>query len=133
MTFKSRISIVTFVYVALVLALPAILLFIYKVDILHIIPLVICITAAEVVTFGKRYTIDENMLYVGYMFYRGEGYDLRKLESIKAKHIMRWIPAVSVKYIQLDFGCGEPLIVSPAAQDYFIEEILRINPNVNVE
>lgn len=79
-----------------------------------------------------RYTItEEGKLVVRVLLIKQE-YDLRKLESISPTRSLLSSPAASLRRLSLDFGCGKPLIISPAAQNYFIEEVLRINPKVKV-
>lgn len=82
---------------------------------------------------GMNYTIDEDKLIVCNLFFIRQTYELKKLKSITRTYNPVSSPAASLKRIKLDFGCGHPLIISPANQDVFIEEILRINPNVQVE
>ena len=83
--------------------------------------------------FGIHYTIDEDKLIVSDLFFVKETYELKKLKSITNTYNPVSSPAASLRRIKLDFGCGHPLIISPANQDIFIDEILRINPNVQVE
>ena len=83
--------------------------------------------------FGIHYTIEEDKLTVSDLFFIKETYELKKLKSITRTYNPVSSPAASLKRIKLDFGCGHPLIISPANQDVFIEEVLRINPNVQVE
>lgn len=97
-----------------------------------LLPLGLAWTLVYAILFGMRYTIDGNILYVGSVFYRGLAYDLGKLDSITVSRTLISSPAASLSRIKLDFGCGRPLIISPASQDVFIEEVLRINPNVKV-
>lgn len=84
------------------------------------------------ILFCIRYRIEDDKLYVGEVFRRGEAFDLKKLESITPTHSMLSAPAASLRRIKLDFGCGKALIISPASQEVFIDEILRINPNVKI-
>ena len=67
------------------------------------------------------------------LFFIKETYELKKLKSITRTYNPVSSPAASLKRIKLDFGCGHPLIISPANQDIFIDEVLHINPNVQVE
>lgn len=87
-----------------------------------------------VVLFASlRYVIDGNVLYVRtFPFTRGTAYDLTKLRSISHTRSILSSPALSLKRIKLDFGVGMPLIISPRAQEVFVDEILRVNPNVEV-
>lgn len=132
MKFRSRISVVLIVFLLAVLASP-----IYIAIITHEIKGLLIILFACLVTistlFGITYTIEGKKLYVGmFFFFKGEEYDLTKLESISPTRTLLSSPAASLKRIKLDFGVGRPLVISPAAQDLFIEEILKVNPKVKV-
>lgn len=84
--------------------------------------------------FGISYVIDGDKLYVrSFPLTKGTAYDLHKLVSITPTRTWLSAPASSLKRIKLDFGCGDPLVISPAAQDIFFEEILRVNPKVKIE
>lgn len=131
MRFRSRVSVILFV-----LTLCVMLFACYKViregNLLASV-VVVLITLAVIITFlGIRYTIEDDKLYIGFILYRGTCYDIHKLKSMKATFNPTSAPAASLKRLELDFGCGQPLVISPAAQDVFIDEILRINPNVTV-
>lgn len=96
------------------------------------VPLVLAMVLVFASLLSIRYTItEEGKLQVRALLFRQE-YDLRKLESISPTRSLRNSPAASLRRLRLDFGVGKPLIISPAAQDYFIEEVLRINPKVKV-
>lgn len=132
MVFKSRISVFLVVLLAVIFALPfatmpedGVL-----VTLAAIAPVVVLI----VVLFASlRYVIDGNVLYVrSFPFTRGTAYDLTKLKSISNTRTLLSSPALSLKRIKLDFGVGMPLVISPRAQEVFIDEILRVNPNVEV-
>lgn len=132
MVFRSRVS------VGLVIFLVAIFVFAFFTTLsagavpalVTLVPVVLLI----VVLFASlRYIIDGNILYVRSIpFTRGTAYDLTKLKSISPSRTLLSSPALSLRRIKLDFGVGMPLIISPAAQDLFIDEIRRINPNVEV-
>lgn len=132
MVFRSRISVGLVLFMSIIFGgcfvstlsaglLPAIL---------SVGPVVLLIVAMMV---SLRYIIDGDTLYVRTIpFTRGTAYDLTKLQSISATRTILSSPALSLKRIKLDFGVGMPLVISPAAQDLFIDEIRRINPNVKV-
>lgn len=131
MTFRSRVSVILVIFIFLLLAVGGYT--VYETgDMMDLVPIVLCVALLLFVFFGIRYTIDGDNLYVGFLFYRGKGYDLKKLKSIKATYNPISSPAASLKRLKLDFGCGPALIISPASQDVFIEEILKINPQVEV-
>ncbi len=85
------------------------------------------------IILGINYTIEEDRLIISNLFFFKETYELKKLKSISPSYSPISSPAASLRRIKLDFGCGRPLIISPANQAVFIEEILRISPNVRVE
>ena len=94
---------------------------------------VIVVLLLFIATFlGISYIIEDGNLTVTNLFFIKETYDLKKLKSITPTYNPISSPAASLQRIKLDFGCGRPLIISPANQAVFIEEILRINPNVQV-
>lgn len=131
MTFRSRVSILL-VFIILAALSPGIITSLRDGEIvaalaisgvgLLVLPILFCI----------RYRIEDDKLYVGEVFRKGTAYDLKKLESIMPTRSMLSAPAASLRRIKLDFGCGQALIISPANQDLFIDEVLRINPNVKV-
>lgn len=132
MVFRSRISVGLAVFmtaiigVCFVTTLPAGIL----PAILTLGPVVLLIA---VLMTSLRYVIDGNTLYVRTIpFTRGTAYDLQKLQSISPTRTLLSSPAWSMRRIKLDFGVGMPLVISPAAQDLFIDEIRRINPNVKI-
>lgn len=132
MVFKSRISVFLVVMMTVIIVMPFVTIPEegFLVTLAAIAPVVLII----VVLFASlRYVIDGNVLYVrSFPFTRGTAYDLTKLKSISPTRSLLSSPALSMKRIKLDFGVGMPLIISPRGQEVFIEEILRVNPNVEV-
>lgn len=132
MVFRSRISVFLVVMMTAIIVMPFVTIPEegFLVTLAAIAPVVLII----VVLFASlRYVIDGNVLYVRSVpFTRGTAYDLTKLKSISPTRSILSSPALSLKRIKLDFGVGMPLIISPRAQELFVEEILRINPNVEV-
>ena len=131
MTFRSRVSILLVLFIFAAMS-PGIITALIEGQIvaalitlgvgLIILPILFCI----------RYRIEDDKLYVGEVFRKGTAFDLKKLESITPTRSILSAPAASLRRIKLDFGCGKALIISPASQEVFIDEILRINPNVKI-
>lgn len=133
MKFRSRVSILLVLIIFCAVMVPTIIPA-YKDG--EIIPMLLSLVVTIFVLstlFIIRYTIEDGKLYVGSVFTRGTAYDISKLISITPTRSLLSAPASSLKRIKLDFGCGKALIISPAGQDIFIDEILRINPNVKVK
>lgn len=132
MKFRSRVSVLLVAFILLALAFP-VYLSIREFDVTRILILLGVFGFILLSLFGIHYTLEENLLYVSTLpFIKGKPYDLTKLESITPTRTLLSSPAASLNRIKLDFGVGMPLVISPAAQDLFIEEILRINPKVKV-
>lgn len=131
MKFRSRVSVILFGITLCVMAFAC-----YRVILEgQVFPTILMATFTIItilIFWGIRYTIEDDKLYVGFLFIRGTCYDIKKLVSISPTRTLISSPAASLIRLKLDFGCGQPLIISPAAQDVFIEEILRINPNVTI-
>lgn len=101
-------------------------------EIEELLPLGLALVLVLFSLLSIRYTITEEGKLVVRAFFLKQTYDLSKLESITPSRSLLSSPAASLRRLRLDFGVGKPLIISPAAQDYFIEEVLRINPKVKV-
>lgn len=132
MKFRSRVSVLLIAFILLTLAIP-VNVSIREHDTVGILVTMGALGIILLPLFGIQYTIEDNKLYVSaFPFSKGKPYDLTKLESITPTRSLLSSPAASLNRIKLDFGVGMPLIISPKAQDLFIEEVLRINPKVKV-
>lgn len=131
MTFRSRISIPVVLLIVGIMGAAGYMTYLEG-EMEEFIPLVLAMVLVFASLLSIRYTItEEGKLVVRALMFKQE-YDLRKLESISPTRSLLSSPAASLHRLRLDFGVGKPLIISPAAQDYFIEEVLRINPKVKV-
>lgn len=131
MTFRSRISIPMVLLIVGIMGAAGYMTY-QEGELEEFVPLVLAMVLVFASLLSIRYTItEEGKLQVRALLFKQE-YDLRKLESISPTRSLRNSPAASLRRLRLDFGVGKPLIISPAAQDYFIEEVLRINPKVKV-
>lgn len=131
MTFRSRVSILLIFFIFAAMSPGIITAWMDGEPIAALVTLGVGLIILSIL-FCIRYRIEDDKLYVGEVFRRGEAFDLKKLESITPTHSMLSAPAASLRRIKLDFGCGKALIISPASQEVFIDEILRINPNVKI-
>lgn len=131
MTFRSRISIPMVLLIVGIMGAAGYMTYLEG-ELEEFVPLVLAMVLVFASLLSIRYTItEEGKLVVRALLFKQE-YDLRKLECISPTRSLRNSPAASLRRLCLDFGVGKPLIISPAAQDYFIEEVLRINPKVKV-
>ena len=132
--FRSRVSI-TLVIIFLLVDAISIFTVVINSDYLHgIIAFVVLNLIFGCALFCIKYTIDDKTLNVKTFPYdKGKSYDLTKLKSVRPTRSILSAPAASLKRIELDFGCGDSLIISPASQDYFIELVRKANPDVSVD
>lgn len=132
MVFKSRISITLIVFITGIIGFVG-----YKYIIggqyMGLVLLAALYTFTMAIMLGIKYVIDGTTLYVKeFIFFKGTAYDLTKLKSVNASRSIMSAPAASMKRIKLDFGVGEPLIISPREMDVFFDEIRKINPKVEI-
>lgn len=131
MTFRSRISIPMVLIVVGIMGVAGYLTY-QEGEIEELLPLGLALVLVLVSLLSIHYTITDEGKLVVRAFFLKQTYDLSKLESITPSRSLLSSPAASLRRLRLDFGVGKPLIISPAAQEYFIEEVLRINPKVKV-
>lgn len=131
MIFRSRVSILLVLIIVAALS-PGIITSLKDGEIVAALAVAAVGIIILPILFCIRYRIEDDKLYVGEVFRKGEAFDLKKLVSITPTRSMLSAPAASLRRIKLDFGCGKALVISPAEQDLFIDEVLRINPNVKV-
>lgn len=131
MTFRSHISIPVVLLIVGILGAVGYMTYLEG-ELEEFIPLVLAMVLVFASLLSIRYTItEEGKLLVRALLFKQE-YDLQKLDSITPTRSLLSSPAASLRRLRLDFGVGKPLIISPAAQEYFIEEVLRVNPKVKV-
>lgn len=131
MTFRSRVSILLLIFIFAAMS-PGIIAPLMDGEIVAALAVFGVGLIIMSILFCIRYRIEDDKLYVGEVFRKGEAFDLKKLVSITPTRSLLSAPAASLRRIKLDFGCGKALVISPAMQDVFIEEILRINPKVEI-
>lgn len=131
MTFRSHISIPVVLLIVGIMGVAGYMTYLEG-ELEEFIPLVLAMVVVFASLLSIRYTItEEGKLLVRALLFKQE-YDLQKLDSITPTRSLLSSPAASLRRLRLDFGVGKPLIISPAAQEYFIEEVLRVNPKVKV-
>lgn len=124
--YRTRFSTIILLVMILPVVMPAVLL---------PIPLEGIVAMGAIMAFcllllAICYRIEGDKLYVGHLFFKGTEYDLKKLKSISKTRTILSSPASSLKRIKLVFSNGDELVISPARQDEFLDEIRRINLDV---
>lgn len=106
------------------------------------IPLAICLVILIfiiVILKSVYYRIDGNNLIV-FSFFIPKAYPIEKIEEISATKTWLSAPATSLTHrIAIKFSdkkilkSSMPLVISPVRQSEFINQLLRINPNIKVK
>ncbi|MDE6297750.1 MAG: PH domain-containing protein [Muribaculaceae bacterium] len=106
-----------------------------------LLPAIVCfiVLLFTILTFtGIYYRIDGNNLVV-YQFFFPTSFPIDKITDIRKSKSFLSAPATSLKHrIEIRFSDRSilksvmPLIISPATQSDFINELLKINPNIKV-
>lgn len=82
------------------------------------------------IIFETQYTIDNKVLFVKCGFLYNMKLSIDKIKSIKATGNLIASPAPSLDRIELTYGKYGSLIISPKDKFGFIDELTRINPNI---
>lgn len=132
MLFRSRVSIFLLLLILSVTGIPCIFALME-----HQWQPVIAVGGVSLIVlvllFDTRYIIADKYLYVRYSIIPAMSpFDLTNLMLINKTHSILSAPACSLDRILLSFSDGSMVIISPRHQKEFIEEILKINPNVQV-
>lgn len=106
---------------------------------LMIIILTACIALCLMPFFGTWYAVEGDDLII-YMFWRPSRFPISKIKEITPTQTLLSAPATSLtKRIAITFTdkkvlkSSTPLIISPANQQFFIETLLSINPNITIK
>ena len=132
MLFRSRVSIFLLVLIVVVCGIPCIFA-LQENQWQPVVAIGIVVLFVFIMLLDTRYIIAGNNLYIKIFFIpAAPTMDLTKLMLINKTRSMLSAPACSLDRILLSFSDGSMVIISPRHQKEFIEEILKINPNVQV-
>ncbi|BDC99571.1 PH domain-containing protein [Persicobacter psychrovividus] len=84
------------------------------------------------VLLSTKYWLDEQQLIVTCGILMRKEISIDKIQSIKKTYNMMSSPACSFDRIEVKYGKYEGVIISPKNRKAFIDEILRVNPKVEV-
>ncbi|MDE5789940.1 MAG: PH domain-containing protein [Muribaculaceae bacterium] len=133
--YNSQWDVSTWTIIALVVACCLVNLFLDE----GIAPLIICLVMLVFVVtclLSISYRIDGNNLVV-YQFFIPKTYPIDKIKEIKPTKMWLSAPATSIKHrLAIEFTDRSilkstiPLIISPARQEEFIQQLLSVNPAI---
>lgn len=91
-------------------------------------PIIIC-------WFGLKttsYVIDENSLHIKSSFFYKEKIDINNIRKIQELTNITSAPAASIKRLEIAYNKYDSIMISPKNQDQFIQDILVINNQIQV-
>ena len=101
-----------------------------------IVLITLCVSAIMIITLfhGTKYTINEDSttLNVKSSFIVNQTIKIENILSIKKTNSLLSAPAVSMDRIEIKQRYGR-VIISPVDKKGFIEHILQLNPNIEVD
>ncbi|MBQ0142149.1 MAG: PH domain-containing protein [Prevotellaceae bacterium] len=83
-------------------------------------------------SFDIKYLISENTLIIKCAFFKMGSIDIMTIKSIEKSSSIISSPAASLKRISLTYGKYDDVVISPRNQEEFIQDLLKINPNIKV-
>ncbi|MEM0542896.1 PH domain-containing protein [Flavobacterium sp. j3] len=79
-----------------------------------------------------RYIINENQLIVKSMFIVNERIEINKIRKIEKTNSILSSPALSLDRIAVQYNKFDEVYISPKEKQLFVEELLKINPEIEV-
>lgn len=79
-----------------------------------------------------RYIINENQLIVKSTWIVNERIDISKITKIEKSNSILSSPALSLDRLRIRYNKYDEVLISPKEKKAFIDEVLKINPNVEI-
>jgi hypothetical protein len=85
------------------------------------------------VSKSTRYIVDGNLLIVKCMFIVNEKIEISKIRKIEKTNSILSSPALSLDRIAIKFNKFDEVYISPKEKQAFIDELLKINPEIEIK
>ena len=82
---------------------------------------------------NTKYVIDDNRLIVKGGFLLCSTYDISSINSISPTRTFLSAPACSMDRMKIEMKGGDIVVISPLRKQEFIEELLKVNPGIEVK
>lgn len=131
-TFRSRQSVLLVIIMIAALVVPLIQM-IRDDDTSGLLMLSATILFVAFIFMGIRYTIFDDTLSVKVFYIPAGKAKISDIKSIKRSYNSLSSPAASLKRLRIDYGANKLyMLISPANEKKFIDELKQINPNIKV-
>lgn len=94
------------------------------------IGIVLCLLFIVFISKSTRYIISENYLIVKCMFIVNDKIEISKIRKIEKTNSILSSPAFSLDRIAIKFNKYDEVYISPKERQAFIDELLKINPEI---
>lgn len=94
--------------------------------------IVLCFLFIVFISKSTRYIIDENQLIVKSMFIVNCKIEISRIKKIEKTNSILSSPVLSLDRMAIMYNKFDEVYISPKDKQAFIEELLKINPAINV-
>lgn len=94
--------------------------------------IIICLLFIVFISKSTRYIITENRLIVKCMFIVNDSIEISKIRKIEKTNSILSSPALSLDRIAVFYNKYDEVYISPKDKQTFLEEILKINPDIEI-
>ena len=94
------------------------------------IGIVLCLLFIVFISKSTRYIISENYLIIKCMFIVNDKIEISKIRKIEKTNSILSSPALSLDRISIKFNKYDEVYISPKERQSFIDELLKINPEI---
>ena len=94
------------------------------------IVILLCLLFIVFISKSTRYIISENHLIVKCMFIVNDKIEISKIRKIEKTNSILSSPALSLDRIAIKFNKYDEVYISPKERQAFIDELLKINPEI---
>lgn len=83
--------------------------------------------------FNTKYTFEKENLNVRFGFFLNKNIDIKTIRKISETNNLSSAPAASSDRLEIQYNVYNIILVSPKDKNGFIDSLLAINPNIEVE
>ena len=95
--------------------------------------IVLCLLFIVFISKSTRYIIEEDKLIVKCMFIVNDRIEISKIRKIEKTNSILSSPALSLDRIAIKFNKFDEVYISPKERQNFLNDLLEINPNIEVK
>ncbi len=86
-----------------------------------------------ITSYSTKYIVEGNQLIIKCMFIVNERIDIAKIRKIEKTNSILSSPALSLDRIAVRYNKFDEVYISPKEKQSFLNDLLQINPNIEVK